>query len=137
MVRKIIIAVSILIVLGIGVGVYQFNKPHEDLRTTRPDVVISADSLTTLYENDEVLADSLYLGKTLEVAGIVSNVVTNADSTLTVFLKSSGMTQVSCQLSAEASAVAKLSEGAGVVVRGNCSGMLMDVVLANGIVVQN
>lgn len=136
MIRKLLIIGGILVIIGISVGIYIYNKPHINLGHTRPDLVLSADSLVALYESDESRADSLLLGKVIEVSGTVADVVTNSDSTITVMLKTTKMGQVSCQLSEEASAGAKIVIGQEVVLRGSCSGMLIDVVLSNGALVQ-
>lgn len=136
MLRKSLIVALVLTLVGLGVGWYWFHKPNTNLITVRPDVVLSADSLVALYEADELLADSVCLGKVLEITGQVAEVVANSDSTITVLLTSAGMAQVSCQMSREASEYAHFVSGGEVVVRGSCSGKLMDVVLSNCVLVE-
>ena len=118
-------------VIGAGIGVYQWNKPHENMDHAKTDVELSASELFTAFAENEGQANEAYLDKVIAVTGKVREVSKSPEGLVKVTLDSGDeMFGVICQLD-------ELSDhqrtdfqpGASVTFKGKCTGMLMDVVL--------
>ncbi|WP_020538140.1 OB-fold protein [Lewinella cohaerens] len=121
----------LLAVIGAGIGVYLWNKPHENMDRAKTDVQISAGELFTAFAENEAQANEIYLDKVIAVTGKVREVSKSPEGLVKVTLDSGDeMFGVICQLD-------ELSEhqrtefqpGESVMLKGKCTGMLMDVVL--------
>ncbi len=132
---KISLFVIVVIVLfGILYGLILFFQKHSDLSKAKPDYIITAVSLQKEFEGNEAAASAKYIKKILEVSGSVSS-VTQADSNnVNISLKSGNdLSSVICTFaSADPS---KFKTGDEIIIRGECSGFLMDVLLNNCAVV--
>lgn len=130
--KKTIIVLSVvIIVLLAGVFVYMtYNKPHKSVNDV--DFSMDATLLVAEFEQDEAAANTKYLDKVVEVKGTVKEVM-KSDSSITLLLgEADAMSSVSCSLSAGAAKDAgDVKAGDEVTIRGICSGMLLDVALAN------
>ena len=129
---KIAIAVVFFITLTvIGVGLYLFNKQHSDLQNVNPDYVITAVDLQKAFEDDETSAIAKYVNRVIEVSGIIESVKAGEKNVLNITLKTgSDLSSVICTFPPATSSMNLLS-GNYVVIRGECSGFLMDVLLNN------
>ncbi|TAE49235.1 MAG: hypothetical protein EAZ89_14410 [Bacteroidetes bacterium] len=124
---RIIIALLLGTAVAATVGYYLYNKPHEDLTAKPADAVLTVAALTDAYMSDEAAADKLYLGKTVEVSGVVGLAETTADGAVVVTLSAEGsMASVGCSFLAEnAAAAAALTAGQQVRVVGLVDGFLL------------
>lgn len=129
--KKILLAGLVLAVAGIGIGYYMWNKPHQNIAKTKPAHTLAATSLVDAYQADEAAANDKFLGQVIEVSGEVTKVSMNADGTSQVMLKSNDLlASVTGNLQeSEASYVESLKAGDQVTIKGECTGMLMDVIL--------
>lgn len=126
-------AIRIIIALLLGtaaaafVGYYLYNKPHADLTAKPADAVLTVAALTDAYMSDEAAADKLYLGKTVEVSGVVGLAETTTDGALVVTLTAEGsMASVGCSfLTENAEAARALTAGQQVRVVGLVDGFLL------------
>ncbi len=127
--KKIVYAILLIGLIGGGIGLYQYNKPHKKMVTATSDFIISAAELFTEFENDENISNEKYLDKIVQVSGTVQE-VKEEDGVTSVTLNRGGMFGVICQLD-------QLTEhkritfaiGENVSFKGICTGLLMDVVL--------
>jgi hypothetical protein len=127
MVRKIIIGAVVLVVIVILVGLYKYYQPQKDYASSKPDFVVTADELFNAFEQDETAANEKFVAKnsTIQVSGVLSEVVYEADSTISIILKSPNNSDVSiyCGLaSKDPEAVKSLQAGSNVSVKGQCTG---------------
>lgn len=121
---------------GILAGLYMFNKQHDDLNKAKPDYIITAADLQKEFEENESSAASKFTGKILEVSGIISSVKSGEENTISITLKTgSDFSAVICTFPVTAD-VSKLAEGGQIIIRGECSGFLMDVLLNNCVLMQ-
>ncbi|HNE30452.1 MAG TPA: hypothetical protein PLW66_14865, partial [Saprospiraceae bacterium] len=67
--KKVILAVLALALVGAGVGYYLWNKPHQDIAASKTDVAIDAKQLFDEFNNDETAATAKYLDKMIAVSG--------------------------------------------------------------------
>lgn len=127
MARKIIIGVLALVVIAVLVGLYKYYQPQKDYASSKPDFVVSAEELFNAFEQDEAAANEKFVTKnsTIQVSGVLSEVVYEADSTISILLKSPNNSDVAiyCGLaSKDPEAVKKLQAGSKISVKGQCAG---------------
>jgi hypothetical protein len=129
--KKITLLVGILAVIGIGIGVMMYNKPHQNIKSAKADVSINAAELFAAYETDEAAANAQYLDKMIEVKGKVVEVKEGEDGNIGVTLDGGGMMfGVICELdNLTDHKRTEFPVGEEVTFKGICTGMLMDVVL--------
>lgn len=127
--RKILLFIGIAALCAALTGFYFYQQKTPDASSYTTDLKISAEELFAAYESDESAANDRFLGKTIEVSGVVQEVARNLENgTTTVLLKTDGLLgAVSCELAASVDEA--LNSGDPVKLKGICSGMLMDVVL--------
>jgi hypothetical protein len=128
--------VAFIAVAGIGTGIYLFTLPPKDLNKAKPDFIITAIDLQKAFEDNETSATAKYVNKILEIEGEVESVKTGEASVFNVTLKSgSDLSSVICTFPA-ATEPAEFTVGTKVIVRGECSGFLMDVLMNNCVLIK-
>ncbi|MEO1259833.1 MAG: hypothetical protein AAFZ15_13655 [Bacteroidota bacterium] len=122
---------TLLALVGAGIGYKFYNQPHEDIRTVKTEVVISAKELFAAYEANETTANSKFLDKKIEVQGKVVAIEKDAEGKVGITLEAGGMMGgVICKLDHLTDhSRSEFTIGEDVVFKGICIGMLMDVVL--------
>lgn len=132
--KKILITLIVLAVIGASYGYYMYNKPVESLENKEANVTISADQLIADYEADEKNANDKYLGKVVMVSGKIAE-ITNEEGKKKVNLETSNpISAVICEME-ESKKTEKLKAGDMIKVKGMCSGYLSDVILVQSVVV--
>ncbi len=132
---KIFLMVAVLAIIGgIAVGVYMYNKPHENIAQMTPDYVVNAKDIVSEFAQNEANASSKYIGRIVEVSGLVVDKTTDAGGSITFSLDDS-MSGVSCTVdSADVNPnkplLDKITVGDSAVFRGRCDGMLTDIQLS-------
>ena len=116
---------------GILVALYMYNLQHKDLQKVSPDYIMTATDLQEAFEDDETVATSRYTQKIIEVSGIIESVKPGEDKTISIALKTgSDLSSVICTFQS-VSDPSEFKIGEQIIVRGECSGFLMDVLLNN------
>jgi hypothetical protein len=136
MVKKITLAGLLLIIC---VGSFLFYNEFLALPDSMEKQPI-AHKLTALelygaYEEDEMSADLLYLNKVMLIEGIVAS-VDQTDQDQTLSLETNGFGVIKCTL-AEDDKTKDLSTlvGKEINIKGECIGMLLDVLINNAIII--
>ena len=133
--KRILVSLVVLAIIGAGVGYYMYNKPVESLEHKKADIVISADQLLKEYESDETSANEKFLGKVIEVNGKVTG-ISNEDGKKKVNIETSNpMSAIICEME-ENMSTGDMKEGDNVKMKGMCSGYLSDVILVQSSVVK-
>jgi len=130
--KKVLLALLVFSLVAAGYGYYLFNKKSTDVGGEKADYELSAETLLADYNKDETAANTKYLDKVIAVKGKVAEVkLDSATGQATVILDSGDpMAAISCSFyNDNSSAVKKLGPGIEVVIKGKCTGKLMDVVL--------
>lgn len=126
--RKVLLFIIVFGVVGGAIGYNMYNKDHKETKDIKADVVISPQELLAAYETDEAAADTKYLDKIIEVKGKVS-VINEVEKGGSLSLDTgSPMAAVICEFESKES-ISSVKVGDEVVVKGFCSGKLMDIVL--------
>lgn len=123
MVKKIIIGVLLLSLIGVGTGIYLWYKPHQKVENAK-GIQITAEGLSKEYAANEQQADAKYLNKAIEISGTVSELVKNQDGGSMVILQT-GTSGSGVQCAMREKDI-KVASGQSIVVKGFCSGKLMD-----------
>lgn len=129
---KKIIALIIILTVGAGAfGFYYYNKPRSGVSGINPVAIEDAKILFEEYNADETSANAKYLGKVVEVFGIVTSVDTDDRGTMNVMLDSGNeMGAVNCQFE-KRDEMPVLKKGNSVLIKGFCSGLLLDIVFVD------
>jgi len=132
--------ITIVVILMIA-GVYayrEYNRKPSDLSYMAPRLRTTADSLVALFENDEPKADSIYLGKPVDVMGIIAEITNQKDTVVNVVLgKKDDMHRVSCLMNIQhIDNIKAFNAGDEITLRGICNGYLMDVELNRCVVIK-
>lgn len=139
MTKRTILLSAFLLALAAAVAIYflVYNKPHKDAANLKPEHEISATELYAQYSSNEADADALYLGKMIEITGILEKISTDEMGVTSLFLAvESDMDNVICELDEiYKKEVPGLNPGNTVKVRGWCSGSMGDVIISRCVIV--
>ncbi len=127
--KKLLIAALLVLLAAGGIGFYLFNKKVPGLANATPDFHHTADELYDAFDRDEAEANTMYTGKIIDVSGLILS-VKNTNETANVVLEAANAMAggINCSFK---STVEGLEKGREVTIRGECQGILMDVVLNN------
>jgi hypothetical protein len=139
MMRRIILALIGLGFIGAGIGYYLYNKPMADLNDVTAAYQLTATELYEAFEADEAAAQTQYLGKILDVTGVISEVEMTEAGGVNLSLEGGGLLGgVRCRLEqTDNDQEAQLEAGNQVTIRGECTGKLMDVELSRCVLINN
>ena len=131
--KKILILTSVIaLITGVAFAYYLFNKPHQSVSNETPAFTLDATALVNEYDSNEKKANSKYLGKIIEVKGIISEKSKNSEGHIYVTLQGPDLAGIGCEFEPKAQAhLSNLKEGQEVRIKGICSGVLMDVVMVD------
>ncbi len=126
--KRIILIVLVLGVLGaIITYTFVFRKSATNVNSAKAEVEISTDSLLFQFEQDELMANTLFLDKVIEVSGTIAE-ISATETGVSIYLKDpSAMSGVLCGFSEKPHGLEALKVGDMVRIKGICRGYLMDV----------
>ena len=93
--RKVFRIIAIIGIAGLlvggGIGLYMFNKPHRDVQSAQADYVLSSSQIVAEYLSDYQAANQKYLAadgnsKILEISGEVNEISENFNGQKVVLL---------------------------------------------------
>lgn len=125
--KRVLIAVVLLVAIGAGVAYFMMNKPHKDIADVKTEKV-SATQLAADFEADEAAATAKYLNKALSMTGIPTEISQNQDGQTVVFFSEDGITGVQATLKDKGQAILA---GKEVTINGFCNGYSMVVLLSD------
>ena len=124
------LTIAILIVAIMAAGSYYayhlYNKPVQSLEKKKADLKLTAQKLVEDYVGNEQAADSLYLGKVIEVQGTVSGILASSEDTKIHLDSGNPMAMVICTIE-KGKEIGNAKTGDQVTIKGLCSGFLGDV----------
>jgi hypothetical protein len=124
MMKKIVIAIILIGLIGGGIGLYLYNKPVESLQSAQVDETTTAIELLADFTTDEATATEKYLGKIVQVSGTINNVASENGSTQ-ISLEAEdemGMMGIICEL--EKDVADQYQVGNEAIFKGECTGFL-------------
>ncbi|MBK6362855.1 MAG: hypothetical protein IPG18_14920 [Saprospiraceae bacterium] len=129
--RKWIIWLLVLAIVGGGIGFYLYNKPKTSMEAMKTDNVLAPSDLVQEFENDEAAAEIKYLDKTVEVSGVVRE-ITDAGIILD---SGNDLIGVLCEFE-NPNDLKDIKVKDNVKIKGICTGKLLDVVLSRSIILK-
>jgi hypothetical protein len=112
------------VLLAAIIGVYMYNKPAKDISGTSPDFQLTSVDLNKEFIAQDSLSEAKYLGKILELTGVIADI--QADSIHGIILTLDDPTMgVRCTLDKKLVPLTdkdKLTKGKAVKVKGLCAG---------------
>jgi len=135
--KSVLWIVAIAGVAGLIYGLSQYYKPHPNLESQAADFLVDSQALFTAFQTNESAANEMYLNNLVQVTGIVREISPLADGGYTLILDAGDpMFGVNCAFLPESSAgLEGIVAESEVVVKGICTGMLMDVNLSRCVLV--
>ena len=130
--KRIIIASVVLALIGTSISVYMYNKPRKNLSKVRAHYSLAVGNLVKEFVANEEAANVKYLGKVLEVRGVVIQQESEG-STVLVF-EGWDISGLRAELESVPNQVAN-KVGQQVTVKGKCTGMLLDVILVECVII--
>lgn len=130
--KKILLVLLVLVIAVTGYGIYLYNKKPADVRKLPANYELTAMALAEEFNKNETSANLKYLDKVIAVKGKITEVkLEPATGQATVVLDSGDpMAAITCSFyDDEVNVVNKLNPGSEVIIKGRCTGKLMDVVL--------
>jgi hypothetical protein len=117
--KRIVIALSVILIFGIVMVFYLWNLPHKKVENS-VGINVTAVALAKEYAANEQQANAKYLNKAIAVSGVISEIDKNQDGGLMVILQSDDpMTGVQCSMRDKGVSVTK---GQNITIKGFCSG---------------
>jgi tRNA_anti-like len=129
--KKIIVVMTILLGAMGSYGWYLYNKKPVDVRTARADLAITSKDLLQAFLRDEAAANRTYVGKVIVVKGRVANTQKDSAGRITLVIETGDpLASVVCSFyTSEADAAANINSGTTIQVKGQCTGILTDIIL--------
>jgi hypothetical protein len=130
--KKILIAIAVLGLIGAAVAYYLWNKPHENIAAAKTDARVTAEQLYADYEADQAAADAKYLGKTIAVTGVIKEISNEGDH-VKIILQTGKDFGVVCALDPQPATPHKRTDfamGETLTLKGKCDGSNLDVQLS-------
>ena len=122
----------LIIIVALVVRVfYLYNKPHKNAQGEPAVATLSAEALYKQYQDDETKANKNYLGKVVEVTGTLSQVMHSGSNEIWI-LSAASQGGINCQMFFDKNDTPKDPKpGDKIVLKGKCTGFLMDVNLTD------
>ena len=127
--KTLLIIISAGIVLMLGYAYYGFNKTHSDMQKQKPVATLNASQLFEQFSQNESEANKNYTGKIIEVSGTIYSIEEGDQNDINILLMEDGeMFGVSCN-AVKTENNSLLEKGDPIIIKGECSGFLSDVIL--------
>jgi hypothetical protein len=138
-IKYIIFSILFLILIGVGIGLKMFFKPHADINKLEAEFKVEASKLMDEFQKEENAATTKYSEKVLEISGklVTKSKLKNGTDLL---ILEDDMQGVSCQLDSvwcadNQPAIQALETGKPVTIKGICKGYLMEIKVSPAVLV--
>ncbi len=138
-IKYVILSILFLVVLGVGIGLKMFFKPHDDINKMQAQFKVEGSKLMDEFATDENTATAKYSEKPIEINGklVAKSKLPNGTDLLVLEDEMQG---ISCQLdsvwaAANQPVIQSLETGNPVTVKGICKGYLMEIKVSPAVVV--
>ena len=130
-IKRILFWILGLGLIGVAIGYFLWNKPHENMTDSKAAVTIEAPAFFKEYNTDEHAANAKYLGKTIAVTGKVKESTHSEGGPAKITLETGDEFAVICELDALSQhARTDFPVGETVTLKGKCDGLNLDVQLS-------
>lgn len=135
---KILVLVCLVIVIIIVIALIKYNQPHKDVRRLNPEIEMTSEQLVREFQKDEGAATLVYSEKIIQVNGIISDIKLSNGNSIISIQNNTSEPSVICHMQLEENIkTLKLQEGQQVIIKGKCTGFLLDVILVQCVLINN
>ena len=126
------LSISLFIVLKL------YNEPLLNVQKSKADIEVLAENILEDYRQDEVSANKKYVGNLIQIQGNVSKISIDNGNSVIILKDANEESSIMCHMSPEENLKAlKLKNGDQIVLKGICTGYLMDVIMVRCILINN
>lgn len=136
--KKLLLFLLAAAAVGGGIGYYMYNKAPEGVSNKKADHIVTPQGLLADFQKDEAAANAKYLGKVTQIEGTILEIIPGEDLVMQVVLETGElMSRVSCTLEEDKDTflARKLQKGNTITIKGECTGILDDVIIERGVIV--
>tara|TARA_R110000823_G_scaffold295431_1_gene414557 strand:- start:34589 stop:35041 length:453 start_codon:yes stop_codon:yes gene_type:complete len=136
--KRLLIALTIVVTLAAGYFIYaSMTQGPAKMKSLKAEHSLTAVDFYSEFEMDETAANTKYQNKIVEVKGVVESITLDEESKPSISLRTEGFGVVKCTLeSSEDNSLDKVKINSTLTVRGECIGMLLDVLIERTIIVE-
>jgi len=137
--KYIILGILVIGLIGVGIGLKMFFKPHADINKLEAEYKVEAAQLLAEFQKEENVATAKYGEKVLEISGKLAAKSKMGNGTNLLILEDE-MQGISCQIdsvwaASNQVAIQELETGKPVTVKGVCKGYLMEIKISPAVLV--
>ena len=137
--RKTLLIVAVCVALIAAFVVYStFLKTAPYMKNLETDFKLTAIELYAQFDADETSANTKYQNKVLEITGEVVEVTSEEGGNPSISLRADGFGVIKCTLESPPSfkVLENISIGGNLTIKGECIGMLLDVLIERSIIIE-
>jgi hypothetical protein len=135
---KILLIGLILIIISLFFIINLYNKPFIDIKKSNPKLEITAQEILNDYQADEILANEKYVDNLIQIKGEIADISFENGISIITLKGTSGVSSIICHLLPEDNLnVLKLKKGNQVMVKGICTGYLIDIMMIRCILIND
>ena len=129
--KKYIVIIIILMITALLYGYYLYDMPVPSIAKQAPDHVVNPSELISEYELNEEDANQKYLGKVVQLEGQIDRI----EDPRTLYIATGNpLSSIIIELE-DSIELRSIKEGDNVVLKGVCTGYLMDVVINRAVII--
>jgi len=133
--KKLLYFLITLIIIAIIGYFIVMNMPKASIKGNDAAFTVSAVNLYAEFEKNETQANKKYIGKTIAVEGLISEIDTDKNGATVLFISSANaMNGILCTL--EPGQKGDFQENQTIKIKGLCTGFLQDVVLNKSVIIE-
>ncbi len=127
---KIIVIGLILIIISLFFIIKLYNKPFVDVKNSTPKIKVTAQEILNDFEVDEKLANEKYVDNLILIRGVIDDISYENGISIVTLKGENDAPNIICHMLPEANLdVLKLKKGEQIIVKGICTGYLLDVMM--------
>ena len=135
---KIFISSLLVIIIMLILILRQYNKPHDDTRNLKSEVILEAGKLLDDFKQDENFANNKYNDKVIQIQGEISKITTTDGNSVIILKDSLSVSSIICNMQPEEnSTILHLKKGQNISIKGIYTGYLLDVIMNRCVIVNN
>jgi hypothetical protein len=129
--KRIFMLITGISLIGLAIGIALWNKPHENMESSKAQATLEAAAFFQEYNTDESAANAKYLGNTIAVTGVVKEITKAEGGATKVALETGDDFDVICELDALSNHPrTEFPIGKKVTFKGKCDGLNLDIQLS-------
>lgn len=135
MLKKIILVALVIVLIAGFIFYKKYNKPHINISEAKPDISLDSSFLKNSFLEDEDAANAKYLDQIIQVKGTVLKVSSERGKAIITLGEEDAFGNISCHMLENTPEQENLKAGQNVVVKGICTGYLLDVILVRCVLI--